>query len=242
MKRKLKVGAIALFASLTVLTGCNTKVIEHENQALKTELDNMKKQLSESRQQTKQVTEEKVKVEKAIEPLKSAEADEQTLPHLAYFMEQHSRLAFRSAYESSLPLINGEGGAKIKEIALTQFRHALAPHATQEYIDGEASRLEDSWKGKNQIVFPVDKVKQITMKQKDEKRAVVEALITRSSGMQQSNMNQPPVSEDMLMTIIVDKTDLGWKLTNTQTVAVSKTQSTTTPSTSPTEDATNKPS
>ncbi|MBN6186149.1 hypothetical protein JQN58_04030 [Aneurinibacillus sp. BA2021] len=241
MKRKIKVGALALFVSLTVLTGCNTKVIEHENQALKTELENVKKQLGESRQQTKQVTEEKAKLEKAIEPLKSAEADEQTLPHLAYFMEQYSRLAFRSAYESSLPLINGENGAKVKEIALTQFKHALAPHATQEYIDGEVGRLEDSWKSKNQIIFPVDKVKQITMKQKDEKHAVIEALITRSSGAQQSAANQPAVSEDMLMTIAVDKTDLGWKLVRTQTVPVSKTEPTTAPI-SPTEDQTNKPS
>lgn len=211
MRRKVKLGAIALFASLSVLTGCNTKVIERENQALKIELDNVKKQLSDSRQQTKQVTDEKAKLEQQIERLKSAEVDEQTLPQLAYLMEQESRAALRSAYEASMPLINGANGDKFRKAALTQFQRALAPHATQEYIDIETRRLQDTWAAKEPTIFPTDKVKQVMLKQKDDKQAVVEALITRSSP------NQPQTSQDYLMTITVEKTELGWKLKNTKT-------------------------
>ncbi|ERI09891.1 hypothetical protein [Aneurinibacillus aneurinilyticus] len=208
MKRKVKLGAIVLFASLSVLTGCNTKVIERENQALKIELDNVKKQLSDSRQQTKQVNEEKAKLEQQIERLKSAEVDEQTLPQLAYLMEQESRAALRGTYEASIPLINGANGDKFRKAALTQFQRALAPHATQEYIDIETRRLQDTWAAKEPIVFPTDKVKQIMLKQKDDKQAIVEVLITRSSNV---------TSQDFLKTITVEKTELGWKLKNTQT-------------------------
>ncbi|WP_286884272.1 hypothetical protein [Aneurinibacillus sp. UBA3580] len=233
MRKKVKLGAIALFASLSVLTGCNTRVIEHENQALKAELENVKKQLNESRQQTKQVTDEKAELEKTVEPLKSAEVDEQTLPQLAYLMEQQARAAFRGMYEASMPLVNGANGEKVKRIALTQFQHALAPHATQEYIDTETRRLQDAWASKNPIVFPADKVKQITLKQKDDKQAVVEAIINRSGSATPLTPAQPQASEDLLMTITVEKTDFGWKLKNTKIAPAPAAQPTTTPASPP---------
>jgi regulator of replication initiation timing len=242
MRKKFTWSAIVLIASLSLLTGCNTKVIEHENQALKTELDNVKKQLNDSRQQTKQVTEEKTKLEKTVESLKSAEVDEQTLPQLAYLMEQQARAAFISTYETSMPLVNGTNGDKIKQVALTQFQHALAPNATQEYIDAETSRLQDAWASKNPIVFPVDKVKQITLKQKDDKQAVVEALVTRSSSAPAPAAAQSQISEDILMTITVEKTELGWKLKSKKTAPAPAAQPATPPTTPPVGQDTNKPS
>jgi hypothetical protein len=216
MKKSWKLGAMVIFTSLSVLTGCNTKVIEHENQALKAELENVKKQLSESRQQTKQVTDEKAKLEKTLEVLKSAEVDEQTLPQLAYIMEQQARAAFKGAYEASLPLLAGPNGEKVKKLTVTQFQHALASFATEEYVNTETSRLQDTWNSKTTIIFPVDKVKQITLKEKQDKQAVVEAVITRSTLVTPAVPEQQPVSQDFLMTITIEKTELGWKLKNTK--------------------------
>ncbi|AMA72381.1 MULTISPECIES: hypothetical protein [Aneurinibacillus] len=241
MGKKLKFGAFALFASLSVLTGCNTKVIEHENQALKAELENVKKQLSESRQQTKQLAEAKTNLEQKIEFLKSAEVDEQTLPQLAYLMEQQARAAFKGAYEASISFINAPNGEKEKQLVITQFQHALAPHATQQYIDVETRRLQDAWNSKNPIIFPTDKVKKLTLKQKQDKQAVVEALITRFSGVSFGS-SHPQVSQDFLMAITVEKTDFGWKLKNTKISPAPATQPTESSGASAPEQDENTPS
>ncbi|WP_027415846.1 hypothetical protein [Aneurinibacillus terranovensis] len=214
MKKRFRLGAIALFLSVSFLTsGCNTKVIEHENQALKTELDNVKKQLNDTRQQVKNETNQNNNLQKTISLLGSAPVDESLLPLLGYYEQQQAASAFESTYTASMDILNTPNvDDRAKQMIIVQYEHNMAPYATQDYIDDRVKRLQDAWGNKNPIGFPnADKLKEVILKQKQDTTAVVQALITRTFTASPANTTK---SEDYILTITLEKSDLGWKLKN----------------------------
>ncbi|WP_047155516.1 hypothetical protein [Aneurinibacillus tyrosinisolvens] len=240
MRKGWKIGAIAIFASLSLLTsGCNTKVIEHENQALKTELENVKKQLNDSKQKTSQVTEEKTKLEQTVSLLQSADVDQTLLPQLAYYMEKQARATYKGAYQTSITMFTEQNVDDVKKMVLTQYQHALASFATQEYIDGEVKRLQDAWGSKNPITFPNDdKITQLELKTADQNEAVVQATVARTGAV--SPYNSGTTTDNLLMTITLAKTELGWKLKSTKVEPAPATPPPTTPPAAPAAPAQDK--
>lgn len=231
MRRKWTMAAVTLFASISLLTtGCNTRVIEHENQALKTELDTVKKQLDTTRQQVKAGEDEKAKLEKIAALTKSPEVDETSLPQLAYVQAEASQHAFYSAYGTGMPQATVPNVEAVRQLVLKQYRHALVSVATDDYINSEAKRLQNAWTSKTPAAPIQDRLKQVSLKQKQDKAAVIEAIVTRSP-LSIAPVPNPAPTNDVLMTITMEKTEYGWKLKSVQAAPVPQA---TTPTTVPT--------
>jgi hypothetical protein len=212
MRKGFNLGAIALLLSLSLfMSGCNTKVIEHENQALKTELGNVKNQLDDTKSQLKKANNDNANLQNTISVLNSATVDESTLQLLAYYLVEQGESSFRSSYTSSTTMFNPQNVDKAKKVIVSQFEHNMAPYAEKDYVDTQVKRLQDAWASKTPITFPdPDKLKQLTLKQKQDTTAVIEAIVTRTSTVSPGNPQK--TSSDLLETITMDKNEFGWKL------------------------------
>lgn len=226
MRKKWTMVTAALFVSVSLLTtGCNTRVMEHENQALKTELDTVKKQLDTTRQQVKTAEDAKAKLEKVAALTKSPDVDETTLPQLAYIQAEAVQTAFYGAYGTGMPQAASDVDS-VRKLALKQYRNMLVPIAVDDFINSESKRLQSAWTSRTAAAPVQDRLKQVSLKEKRDKSAVVEAIVTRTP---LSATPTPAPTGDVLLTITMEKTQYGWKLSSMQTGPVPPAQPAVTP-------------
>lgn len=203
-----------LVFSLFFMTGCNTDLSHYENNALKKELETVKKQLSDARKEVTELENKNKGLTETLTVLQTPDVPDSLLPQLAYFLEQQGQSNFQSAYETGTLIFNQQNVSAAKKMALTQFENTMATIATKEFIEREGKRLQDAWASKNPITFPgPDRLNQLTLQSKDENTAVVQVKLTRT--MSVSPYNGQSTTEDLTLLITLMKTEYGWKLHNT---------------------------